>query len=210
MSGRYPDDAHVDHSIGAFQKAAAAAPLDELKNVRAIATSWLGTIATLTGLISVAGVTFGSTILDGLSNPGGVQQVLWAVFGLTLVATFLAAIASQGTPRVTWSNSGILRKNLFREAAFSAKCIGWSRVLTILAIILLAVAGRLVQVGAAKPSGFYQVQQHYGPMMCGYGYYKDGVFYLFKAGKEVTRLDADLVSVDVQTLTPVKNCTNRP
>jgi F0F1-type ATP synthase membrane subunit a len=170
-----------------------------LSDVRSAADKWVTTISALTGVFAIAAIIKGPSDFTKL---GGVAE--WAVailLGLAtilaFVAIYLAALAAQGVPQEVSTGTegfyGIYRRWV-NEAAGRLK---WSRIITVVVAVLIAIAIATTWVGtpqAGAPS--YLMIQKAGTVACG------------TLGKDSagTLTINNVKAVDIQSIKPINSC----
>jgi len=123
-----------------------------LPNIRSAAEKWGATIAALTGILGISSFLGGRDELAKLSENTrlavGVALALAAL--LAVIATYLAALAAQGTPETFVGTTDGFRQRYENAVKEAAKKLKTSRGLTVLALLPLAAAVGLMLFGPSK------------------------------------------------------------
>ncbi len=149
---------------------------DSLKTVRETAAKWQATIGTVLGLFgSVAFLKGGDTFISiGLAAPWPMVLLAMIVVAVVLAfaATVLSALAAQGIPGVVRGITGEeLEERTIAAAERSSQFLGWARVATLIAGIMVLVGASAVLTVAAlrqqDPSIYALVKRANGDVLCG-------------------------------------------
>lgn len=200
--------------VDLWQKAADTALIDEVKTLRATAVAWAGSIATLTGLFALLGVSFAALAAEKIPATAIVetQLVLVGAFVLMLLASICAIGASQGLPISTLANGETYRNVQQKIATTVVHRLAISRLLAAGGMVALIVAGgkivqQRIELLTEPASGYFQVIQANGPMLCGYGYYNaKNTFYLLKEPKTDQPTSDQLINVKPTDVRAVSTC----
>jgi hypothetical protein len=149
-----------------------------LSRVRAAAEKWATTIATLTGVFSLAAFVKGNDDISKLTQT--TQYVVAAILALALLCAvltiFLAALAAQGAPAYFSADENprndpdAYRTHYENEVAHAVALLYWSRRLVIPVIVLLAIAIGTMWFGPTQstPSAInVLVTKETGAVLCG-------------------------------------------
>lgn len=145
--GRHPDDLLWEAEATSLVHGA-------LANIREAANKWSQSIAGLLGVFGIAAFLKGPDQLDDV--PGSAAYVVGAVLLAAVIsagiATYLAALSAQGTPKFVVQMDGWTLKEWQRlTIRKSVRLFAWSRLLAIVAALLLiagAVIGSLARLEA--------------------------------------------------------------
>jgi hypothetical protein len=113
-----------------------------LNAIRESAGKWLESIAVILGVFSVVAFLKGPESLADLNDDVAYLLTCFVLAAALAagVATWLAALASQGSPKVVRVLTGPeLRKHVEGSYYRVARQLWWSRVLTVLAALLIAI-----------------------------------------------------------------------
>lgn len=114
-----------------------------LAATRAAAGKWAASATTILGVLSTVAIVAGPSNLveevGGTAATVAASLVLVAA-GLAAVATLLAGIAEQGTPIKAQLTPGGLRARTRTRAQKARQQIFWSRLLTVLALLIIVAA----------------------------------------------------------------------
>lgn len=156
--------------IRRWDKLVADLPFQELPNIRAGAAKWAGTISALTGVSTVVGLIKGDEI-GKLTHAMQylVAVVIFLALALAVAGIYLAAIASQGSPRLMWTDALSYRTFSKRQARDAVEQLRWSRRAVLGAVLLAACAILLIWFGPkASPTEIKaMVIRKAGTVSCG-------------------------------------------
>lgn len=115
-----------------------------LADTRSAGEKWAASIAAILGVLSAVAFISGpsSLVKDVGGTPAKVAGGLFLVAGgVAAIATLLAALAEHGTPVSVKNLTGPLYRTLLRTRARRAVTqIRWSRILTVIALLLMVTA----------------------------------------------------------------------
>ena len=140
-----------------WEKKAEDLEFKALENVRSAAEKWGASLAAILALTGTVLVVKGRESVTELSSGAqlGIGLILGVAFIVAVSATMLAALAAQGTPKDLHWPSGPRLRQWERAAALTAKQrLRWSRMLTLLSVLLIAGGVALLWYGPeAEGSG---------------------------------------------------------
>jgi hypothetical protein len=176
-----------------------------LPDIRSAAEKWGATIAALTGVLGISSLIGGRDALAKLTDD--TRLIVAIAFGiaaaLAALATILAALAAQGTPQTATGSTAEFRTKYEKAIGNASSRLGWSRALTIGALLALAVAVGFMLFGDSKPSEDTQavvVVREEGTPACGTLSRSEGGELELTVNDNPESLDA------VTSITPVESC----
>jgi hypothetical protein len=125
-----------------WKKRVEDATYNALPNIRAASEKWAATISAVTGVFAIFALVKGRDDITKLSH-GWEIAVASILAGATLLAVraiLLAAVAAQGTPARLRIDVSSVRELYERAARAAADELRYSRILTVLATLLVATA----------------------------------------------------------------------
>lgn len=137
-----------------WQKKADELQFTALDTVRGTAEKWAASLAAILGLFGTVLLVKGREDITKLADEYqvAVAMVLLMALAAAAGASAYAAFAAQGTPRdLRWPTGDKLRALERASAVLARERLKWSRILTFVAVGLLAAAVGLTWFGEAKP-----------------------------------------------------------
>ncbi len=193
-----------------WEKKAEELEFKALESVRSAAEKWSASLAAILGLTATVLVVKGRESVTELSSGAqlAVGLILAAAFVAAVTATMLAALAAQGTPKnLDWPSGSRLRQ-WERAAALKAKQrLRWSRVLTLLAVLLIAAGVALVWYGpeAGDSGSAVLFAPEHGAPLCGSLVHGTGGLEL-----KVGETSSQLPSGPYSSIVTVESCPPQP
>ncbi len=146
-----------DAELRRWDDKAATYRLEMLERTQDGAGKWQGTVSTLLGLFSAVAIVAGPKHVSDVEPEWLAPLVLIGVLasgGLAAASIHKAQVAARGAS-ATWSNNldgQNLRDYVFQETPKAISALNWSRILGVLAALLLFVTGFVIAVGAVITS----------------------------------------------------------
>jgi hypothetical protein len=182
---------------------------DSLADIRKSAEKWAGSIGAVTGVFGIVSLIKGRDAVTDLTRSAEISVGILVALALlfALRGILLAALAAQGTPRLIRFSGERIRTAYRAEARLAMDLLKYSRVLTVLAVLVFATAVGLTWYGPTKkaeePGGpKILVVRRSGAVACG----------LLKGGTNggfIVEIRGQRIPVsvgDVVSLTAVSSC----
>jgi hypothetical protein len=154
-----------------WSKRASTLQLDSLKEIRGGAEKWAGSLTAVTGALGIVAIIKGPEKIEDLTSRYQIIVAVLLAIGtlLMLRGIVLAALAAQGTPGRIEFTGPTLRDFTAREAEEAADLLRFSRVVTVIGVLVAGIAVALVWFGpeAKKPPSMRMVIRDNGTMVCG-------------------------------------------